>query len=186
MVRKFVAYVLLVTLYAPFIALPAASQGTPKPVPPAQQTASAVPAAAPTKAVTTFKDDELASLMAPIALYPDKVIAQILVASTYPLEVVQASRWVQANKTLKGEALVKEVKKQTWDNSVKELVALPDVLKMMDDKVDWTQKVGDAVLAQQKDVLAAIQKLRAKAKEAGNLKTDDKMTVKTEKAPADE
>ena len=159
---------------------------TPTPTP--QQTASAsqatstplstTPGTKPTKALS---EAELASLMAPIALYPDKVITQILVASTYPLEVVQASRWVQANKTLKGDALVKEVKKQDWDQSVQELTALPDVLKMMDDKIDWTQRVGDAVLSQQKEVLATVQKLRQKAKESGNLKSDEKMTVKTEK-----
>ena len=120
-----------------------------------------------------FKEDELAALLAPIALYPDKVVTQILMASTYPLEVVEAQRWLLANSTLKGEALAKEAQKQPWDPSVQGLVAIPDVLKMMDEKLDWTQKVGDAVLAQQKEVLAMIQTLRAKAKDAGNLKSDE-------------
>lgn len=137
--------------------------------------------ASPTK---TFKEEELASLLAPIALYPDSVVTQILMASTYPLEVVEASRWVKKNSTLEGEALASAANKQPWDPSVQALTAMPDVLKMMDEKLDWTQKVGDAFLAQQKDVMDMIQTLRAKAKEAGNLESDDHMKVTTEAAPA--
>jgi len=140
--------------------------------------AAAAPAAKP------FKKDELASLLAPIALYPDEIVAQILMAATYPLEIVEANRWVQKNTNLKGEALAAEAKKQPWDPSVQAMTAIPDVLKMMDEKLDWTQKLGDAVLAQQKDVMDMVQELRAKAKAEGNLKSDDHMKVTTEAAPA--
>jgi len=129
-----------------------------------------------------FKEEELAALLAPVALYPDKVIAQILMASTYPLEVVEANRWLQANSTLKGDALVKEAEKQDWDPSVQSLVSLPDVLKSMDAKIDWTQKVGDAFLAQQKEVMDMIQTLRQKAKKEGNLESSEQLKVTTEPA----
>jgi hypothetical protein len=141
-------------------------------------------AAAPAPAAKPFKEEELASLLAPIALYPDSVVAQILMASTYPLEVVEANRWVQKNKSMKPEALAAEAKKQPWDQSVQGLTALPDVLKMMDEKLDWTQKVGDAFLAQQKEVMDMVQELRAKAKAEGNLKSDEHMKVTTATEPA--
>jgi uncharacterized membrane protein YgcG len=131
-----------------------------------------------------FKDDELAALLAPIALYPDNVLTQILMASTYPLEVVAAHRWVQANASLKGDALAKEAEKQGWDASVSGLTALPDVLKSMDAKLDWTQKVGDAFLGQQKEVMAMIQTLRQKAKKEGNLESSEQLKVTSEPAPA--
>ena len=98
--------------------------------------------------------------MAPIALYPDELLANVLAASTYPLEVVQADRWLKEHKSLKGDALKAEVDKQAWDDSVKALASTPDVLTMMSDKLDWTKKLGDAVLAQQPDVMDAIQRLR--------------------------
>ena len=132
-----------------------------------------------------FKEDELASLLAPIALYPDTVIAQILMASTYPMEVVEAHRFIEANKSMTAEALAAEAAKKGWDMSVQGLMAVPEVLKMMNEKLDWTQKVGDAFLAQQKEVIAMIQDLRSQAMEAGNLKSDDHMKVTTEPAPAE-
>jgi hypothetical protein len=141
-------------------------------------------AAAPAPAAKPFKEEELASLLAPIALYPDTVVAQILMASTYPLEVIEARRWVEKNKQLQGEALATEAKKQPWDQSVQALTAFPDVLKMMDEKLDWMQKLGDAFLAQQTDVMAMVQTLRGKAKDAGNLKSDEHQTVKVEPVPA--
>src|SRR5512139_1472920 len=97
-----------------------------------------------------FKQEELQQLLAPIALYPDDLLTQILMASTYPLEIVQAARWAKQNKSLKGDALAKELEKQPWDPSVKSLVNFPDVLTMMNDKLDVTQKIGNAFLAQQK------------------------------------
>ena len=127
-----------------------------------------------------FKQEELEQLLAPIALYPDDLLTQILMASTYPLEVVQAERWAKQNKSLKGDALKAALEKQTWDDSVKALVPFPDVLTMMSEKLDWTQKLGDAFLAQQKDVMDTVQKLRRKAAEAGNLKSSKEQEVKKE------
>ncbi len=126
-----------------------------------------------------FKQEELEQMLAPIALYPDSLMVQVLMASTYPLEIVKADRWVKQNKDLKGNALTTALEKESWDPSVKSLVNFPQVLAMMSDKVDWTQKVGDAFLAQQKDVMDTIQKLRKKAQASGNLKTtkEQKVTV---------
>ena len=131
-----------------------------------------------------FKPEELEQIVAPIALYPDSLLAQIFMASTYPLEIVQAARWSKEHPQVKGDAVAKEMEKQTWDASVKSLVAFPDVLTMMNEKLDWTQKLGDAFLAQQKEVMDAVQRLRAKAKDSGNLKSSKEQTVKTEAAPA--
>jgi len=134
-----------------------------------------------TAADKTFKQEELDQMLAPLALYPDSLVSQMLMASTYPLEIVQAARWAEANKTLKDKALTEALEKQNWDPSVKSLVAFPDVLKMMDEKLDWTQKLGDAFLGQQKQVMDTIQKLRKKAQDAGNLKTTKEQKVVVEK-----
>jgi hypothetical protein len=131
----------------------------------------------------TFSQEQLDQLLAPVALYPDDLLTQLLMASTYPLEVVKANNWVKQNKDLKGDALTKALEKQEWDPSVKSLVNFPQVLQMMSDKLDWTQKLGDAFLAQQKDVLATVQVLRAKALEAGNLKSSKEQKVVVEKDP---
>jgi uncharacterized membrane protein YgcG len=128
-----------------------------------------------------FKPEELEQMLAPIALYPDSMLSQILMASTYPLEVVQADRWAKQNKDLKGDPLTAALEKQPWDPSVKSLVNFPQVLAMMSEKLDWTQKLGDAFLAQQKDVMAKVQDLRRKAVEAGNLKTTNEQKVVVEK-----
>lgn len=125
----------------------------------------------------TFKQEELDQLLAPIALYPDDLLSQVLMASTYAIEVVQAQRWADAHKDLKGDALATELEKQAWDPSVKSLVNFPQVLQMMSDKLDWSVRLGDAFLAQQKEVMDTVQKLRAKAKEAGNLKTGEEVKV---------
>jgi hypothetical protein len=127
-----------------------------------------------------FKQEELDQLLAPIALYPDNVLTQIFIASTYPLEVVQAERWMKQNKSLKGDALKAALDKQPWDDSVKALVTFPDVLSMMSEKLDWTQKLGDAFLAQQKGVMDTVQQLRRKAAESGNLKSTKEQEVKKE------
>jgi len=119
----------------------------------------------------------LDALLAPIALYPDTLLSQVLMASTYPLEVVQAARWVKANRNLQGDALKTAVDTQSWDDSVKSLVATPDVLAMMSDRLDWTQKLGDAVLAQEPDVMDAIQRLRARAQAAHKLNSTDQQKV---------
>jgi hypothetical protein len=127
-----------------------------------------------------FKQEELDQMVAPIALYPDSLLAQILMASTYPLEVVEADRWAKKNKDIKGDALAKGLEAQPWDPSVKSLVNFPQVLDMMNEKLDWTQKMGDAFLAQQKDVMDTVQKLRLKAYGEGNLKTTEQQKVVVE------
>jgi uncharacterized membrane protein YgcG len=120
---------------------------------------------------------QLDQLVAPIALYPDALLVQALMASTYPLEIVQAERWAAANKSLKGEKLDAALAKQDWDDSVKALVATPTVLSMMNDELDWTTSLGDAVLAQQADLMDAIQRLRSMAQENGKLATTEQQTV---------
>ncbi len=134
----------------------------------------------PSPAAPPFKAEELDALLAPIALYPDSLLSQILMASTYPLEVVQAARWSKANPKLNGDAAVKKVEGESWDVSVKSLVAFPNVLEMMNEKLDWTQKLGDAFLAQQKDVMASIQRLRQLAQNNGNLESNQQQVVRSE------
>jgi uncharacterized protein DUF3300 len=124
-----------------------------------------------------FKPEEIDALVAPIALYPDELLSQIFMASTYPLEIVEASRWAKQNKNLKGDALAQALEKQDWDPSVRSLVNFPDVLSNMSEKLDWTQKLGDAFLSQQKEVMDAVQRLRAKAQAAGNLQTTEQQKV---------
>mgnify|MGYP001547390651 FL=1 len=124
-----------------------------------------------------LSEAELEQLVAPIALYSDPLLANVLIASTYPLEVVQAERWYQDNKDLQVDALQTALATQDWDDSLKDLVAVPDVLEMMNKDLDWTQKLGDAVLAQQSDVMNAVQALRARAKEAGTLESNPQQTV---------
>jgi hypothetical protein len=147
----------------------AASAQTP---PPAQ------PASAPSQQLLAA--GQLDALVAPIALYPDALLSEILMASTYPLEVVEADRWANANKTLQGDALKAALDKQNWDDSIKSLAATPDVLDMMSNKLDWTQQLGDAVLAQQPDVMDAIQRLRTKAQANNKLTSTSQQTVSTQ------
>ena len=116
-------------------------------------------------------------MLAPIALYPDALLSQILMAATYPLEVVSAARWSRANPGLKGDAAVAAVANQDWDVSVKSLAAFPQVLAQMDGQLDWTQKLGDAMLGQQQDVANSIQRLRAEAAAAGNLASNSQQVV---------
>jgi hypothetical protein len=143
-----------------------------------------VPAAAQGNApAALFKPEELDQLVAPIALYPDSLLAQVLMASTYPLEIVSAARWVKANPKLKDQALDDALQAQTWDSSVKSLTVFPEVLTMMNEKLDWTQKLGDAFLAQQADVMNAIQRLRSKAQAQGNLQTTKEQKVIVEPMP---
>jgi len=124
-----------------------------------------------------LSEAELDQLVAPIALYPDALLAQVLMASTYPLEVVQADRFAKANASLKGAKLDAALAKEDWDGSVKSLVATPTVLAMMNDDLDWTQELGDAVLAQQADVMDAVQRLRVRAEDNGKLATTKEQTV---------
>jgi hypothetical protein len=146
-----------------------------------QPASSAAPPPAAASAATpdkkSFTQQDLDELLAPIALYPDALLAQILMASTYPLQVVEAARWSKANPNVKDKALEDAMAKQEWDPSVKALAAVPQVLTMMNEKIDWTQKLGDAFLGQQADVMKTAQELRKKADAAGNLKSSENMKV---------
>ena len=161
------------------MAMPVAvsAQTADKPPAPQAQPASQTPPNA-----ELLKPEQLEALVAPIALYPDELLANVLAASTYPLEVVQADRWLKERKSLKGDALKKEVDKQSWDDSVKALSSTADVVSMMSDKIDWTKSLGDAVLAQQPDVMDAIQRLRTKAYDNKKLVTtkQQKVSVQTQ------
>jgi len=127
--------------------------------------------------IPVFRQEELDQILAPIALYPDSLLAQILMASTYPIEVVQADRWVKANRNLPPEALNDVLDRQSWDPSVKALVPFPNILSMMSERIDWTQSVGDAFLAQEADVMDSVQRLRARAYAAGNLQSNQQLAV---------
>jgi hypothetical protein len=131
-------------------------------------------------AAPVFAADQIEQLVAPIALYPDSLVAQILMASTYPLEIVQAQRWREENPDLEGKALEDALASEPWDPSVKAITNFPDVLKRMSDNLDWTQDLGDAVLAQETDVMHAVQDMRRKAYDAGNLKTTPEQKVVVE------
>lgn len=124
--------------------------------------------------------EQLQRLVAPIALYPDSLVAQILAASTFPEEVVEADRWVQTNPDLKGEALGQAVDQQPWDPSVKALIAFPSVLGNMDKNLSWTSSLGDAYYNQQQDVMDAVQVMRQRAQAAGNLSSTPQETVATQ------
>ena len=124
--------------------------------------------------------EQLQRLVAPIALYPDSLVAQILAASTFPEQVVEADRWVQTHPDLKGDALAQAVDKESWDPSVKALAAFPSVLGNMDKNLSWTSSLGDAYYNQQQDVMDAVQVMRQKAEQAGNLKTTPQQTVTTQ------
>ncbi|UGA48578.1 DUF3300 domain-containing protein [Bradyrhizobium quebecense] len=149
---------------------------------PPAQSSQAQPASPAQPADKLLKPEQLEALVAPIALYPDELLANVLAASTYPLEVVQADRWLKERKNLKGDALKKEVDKQAWDDSIKALTSTADVLTMMSDKLEWIKSLGDAVLAQQPDVMDAIQRLRTKAYDNKKLVTtkQQKVSVQTQ------
>ncbi len=140
--------------------------------------------AADTEQAPKLPNDQLDSLVAPIALYPDALLAQTLAASTYPLEVIQLEQWMGRNKDLKGKALADAVAKQPWDPSVQSMVMFPDVVQRMADNIQWTTDLGNAFLAQESDVMAAAQRMRAKAQGTGNLKTSAQSVVKTETIPS--
>ena len=156
-----VAVFLSFLLLAPGIAY---AQTQPPPLPPPGQTLS---------------PDQLDDLVAPVALYPDPLLSQLLVASTYPLEVVQAYQWLQRNPGLQGPSLTQAAQQQNWDASVQALVMFPDVLKRLNDDVTWTTNLGNAFLAQQQDVMDAVQRMRAKAQQAGKLASTPQEDVVT-------
>src|SRR5260370_5549646 len=123
---------------------------------------------------------ELQQLVAPIALYPDALVAQILAASTYPTQIVEADRWMQSHSNIKGEELAKEVDKQDWDPSVKAVAQFPSVLENMDKNLSWTSSLGDAYVNQPQDVTDAVQTLRQQARNAGNLNGNEQEKVTTQ------
>ena len=129
---------------------------------------------------------QLSALVAPIALYPDPLVSQVLMASTYPLEVAEAYNWQKSNSRLSGSALNQALQQQNWDASVKSLVSFPPVLGMMGSQLSWTQELGNTVLAQQSDVMSAIQTLRAKARASGALQSNSQQTVSTQGSGASE
>src|ERR1700683_5534200 len=152
-------------------ATPAPQDAQPQP----QDQAPSQAASAPP--YTQQSSEQLQRLVAPIALYPDSLVAQILAASTFPEQVVEADRWVQANPDLKGDALGTAVDQQPWDPSVKALTAFPSVLGNMDKNLSWASSLGDAYYNQQQDVMDAVQVMRKKAEDAGNLKTTPQQKV---------
>src|SRR5271157_699195 len=123
---------------------------------------------------------QLDDLVAPIALYPDPLLSQVLAASTYPLEVVEAQQWLQRNGNLKGQQLTEAARQQNWDASIQAMVAFPEVLTMLNQDVQWTTALGNAFLAQQSDVMAAVQRMRARAQSNGRLSTTPQQTVTSE------
>jgi len=152
-----------------------AQPAAPKPPP--------VAASAPrTGSPAAFSQEQLEQLVAPIALYPDQLLSQVLMAATYPADVAEAAKWSKANKDMKGDAAVQAVQNQPWDPAVQALAAFPQVLQPMGDQADWVQNLGDAFLASSKDVLDAVQRLRTKAQTAGNLKTNEQQKVIVEEA----
>ena len=169
-----------------FSMLPAMAQGMAQDQPPpgaqlppsgAQLPPPQVGQQPPQPAAPQLGQAELEKLLAPIALYPDDLVAQILTASTYPIEIVEAERWLSAHPNVHGDALQDAMQQQPWDASVKGLTAVPQVLSMMNDKLDWTQQLGEAFLAQPNETSYAIQQLRLKAEANGNLKSSDKIKV---------
>src|SRR5262249_4741411 len=148
----------------------------------AQQDRGLAPAAA--NEAQPIPAEQLDTLVAPIALYPDPLLAQTLAASTYPLEVIQLEQWYANNNYLQGKDLADAVAKQPWDPSIQGLVAYPDVVTRMAGNVQWTTDLGNAFLAQQSDVMDAVQRMRAKAQGTGNLKTSAQSVVQTETIPS--
>jgi hypothetical protein len=138
------------------------------------------PSAPPSPPAQALSPDQLDTLVAPVALYPDALLSQVLVAATYPLEVAEAPQWLQQNRNLQGQQLMAAAREQNWDPSIQALVAFPDVLKLLSSNIRWTTDLGNAFLAQQADVMSAVQRMRAQAKAAGKLNSNAQETVTTE------
>src|SRR5579862_1972435 len=136
-------------------------------------------ASAPQNEAAKIPADQLDSLVAPIALYPDPMLAQALAASTYPLEIIQLQQWLEKNKNLKDKALADAVEKESWDPSIQALAGLPEVVKRLADDIQWTTDLGNAFLAQQNDVMDAVQRMRKKAQDKGTLKSTEQQKVET-------
>ncbi|HLG96920.1 MAG TPA: DUF3300 domain-containing protein [Bryobacteraceae bacterium] len=154
--------------------------GAPQPYPDAPPPYQTAPQAAPAPQQQLLSPEQLADLVAPVALYPDNLLSQVLVASTYPLEVVEASQWLQQNRNLQGQQLIDAARQMNWDPSVQALVVFPDVLGRLASDVQWTTALGNAFLAQQPDVMAAVQRLRAEARANGKLYSTAQQNVTTQ------
>ena len=176
--REFIA-MLCALLLVPGEPLLLAQQAAPQQAPAQQAAPQQAAAPAADEAPVKLPADQLDALVAPIALYPDPLLSQTLVASTYPLEIVQLQQWLDKNKGLKDKALDDAVKKQNWDPSVQGLAGLPDVVKRLASDISWTTDLGNAFLAQQSDVMDAVQRMRKKAQDAGNLKSSEQQKVET-------
>ncbi|MFC5695326.1 DUF3300 domain-containing protein [Pseudomonas sp. GCM10022186] len=144
---------------------------------------AAAPAAQPAASQAVFRTEELDQMMAPIALYPDSLLAQVLMAATYPGNVADAVAWSKAHPDVSGDAAVKQVANQPWDPSVQSLVAFPQVLATLGQDPAWVQRVGDAFLAQPNDVMDSVQRLRRQAQAAGNLQSNEQQKVSVQEAP---
>jgi hypothetical protein len=140
---------------------------------------SQAPASSTQSQAAKIPPEQLDSLVAPIALYPDPLLAQTLAASTYPLEIIQLQQWLEKNKNLKDKALADAVAKESWDPSIQALAALPDVVNRLANDIQWTTDLGNAFLAQQSDVMDAVQRMRKKAQDKGNLKSNEQQKVET-------
>ena len=174
--------ILALLVLMPFAVMAQTSEPSPPAASPATSAPSVTPApATPATEQNLLKPEELDALVAPIALYPDALLAVVLMASSYPLEVVQAERWISSEQEAQGRSAEGRGDKQPWDDSVKSLVATPSVLSMMSSKLDWTEKLGDAVLAQQSDVMDAIQRLRSKAVANNKLTSTKQLNVTVKK-----
>ena len=175
--RKLAQSLLAFALSAALIAEPAMAQAQDNPAAPTAPATDAEANAAEPAAGESFSRDELEKLLAPIALYPDPLLAQMLPASAYPVQIVQAQRWLDKNKALVAKNDYSGIDNQNWDPAVKALARFPDVIKLMSADLDRTTDLGDAEVNQPQDVAEVIQALRAKAEEAGTLKTTDQQTV---------
>jgi Protein of unknown function (DUF3300) len=182
--NKLAQSLLAFALFAALIAEPAMAQAQDNPAAPTAPTTDAEANAAEPAAGESFSRDELEKLLARIALYPDPLLAQMLPASAYPLQIVQAQRWLDKNKALVAKNDYSGIDNQNWDPAVKALARFPDVIKTMSADLDWTTDLGDAEVNQPQDVAEVIQNLRAKAEAAGTLKTTDQQTVERVEASA--
>ena len=144
------------------------------------QEAPSTPAVATEEAAVRIPPDELDSLVAPVALYSDPLLAQVLVAATYPLEIIQLQQWLGKNPGLEGDALAEAVAEQPWDPSIQSMAALPDLVNRLADDIQWVTELGNAFLTNQADVMDAVQRMRAKAKDKGALETNEQQVVSTE------
>lgn len=169
----------LVAIGCAVILLPGESLLLAQSATPATPPASTPPATAADPEEKKLPAEQLDSLVAPIALYPDTLLAQALVASTYPLEIVQLQQWLVKNKDLKGQALTDAVAKQPWDPAIQGMATIPDLVKRLADDVQWTTELGNAFLAQQGDVMDAVQRMRKKATGTGALATNEQQKVET-------